>query len=248
MKTAIRFFRLLAAQFLWLRSRMPLVMVLLLALLPPAMVRLAHAGIISYGQLLSGLLQFDERFLPLWALVAGSIVWGDAEPGHRPLLFPWPVRSWELLLTKTLAAGLCYALLAGIAASALPALFTQATGQAGLPLPPGHDWFVRALLPGLVLMALAAAGSALGSPWLGLALGGSLWLCNLHDGGGFWLDRHTAGALNLFAWTRGSHNALAQVNVHTALVILALHAVALLSLVLIVRDGWGAWFARRYDK
>jgi hypothetical protein len=199
-----------------------------LVALPFALAWLVRAEILTPGQLLTGLLHFDERYLPLWALVAGSVVWSDAEPEHRPLLLAWPVRPWELALAKALAVGLGYGALVATAAAGLPTLLAQATGGA-IPRQalPADLLLVRALLPAAVLMALASIGSQTGSPWLGLALGGALWLLNLLDPAAIWLDETTGGALHLFAWTRGSCVPLGVANGRTALVALALHGAAL---------------------
>jgi hypothetical protein len=92
---------------------------------------------------------------------------------------------------------------------------------------PGGLLFVRALLPGTALLALAGTGGALGGPWLGVALGAGLWFLNLLDPTALWLDRATAGALHLFALTRGSATAPGPANRHQAVAALALLVAAL---------------------
>ncbi len=222
------FGQLLAAQRCLLRSWTLLGVTLGIVALPLAAAWLAAVRILTPGQLLAAYQQLDERLLPLWALVAAGIVWGEADTPHRQLLLTWPAWSWKLVLAKALAVGLGYALLAGVAAVGLPALYVRATGVA-LPvhaLPPTLLLW-RAILPAAVLVGATGLGCALGSPWAGLAVGSALWLANLLGGGASLLDRYTAGALNLFAWTRGSCLALGQANVHTALAALILHAAAL---------------------
>lgn len=224
-----RFLHLVASQRRWLCSPTPLVLALGLAALPIGLAWLAHAQVLTAEQLLRGLLQCDERYLPLWALVAGSAAWSDAEAEHRPLLFAWPVRAWELALAKLAAVGLGYALLAGVAALGLPALFTQATGE-GFPSAISVGLLLlRSLLPGALLVALAGIGGALGSPWAGLALGAALWFLNLLEPTATWLDGHTAGALHLFAWTRGSSVSLQVLNERQAIAALGLGGLALVA-------------------
>lgn len=219
---------LFAAQFRWLRTPAPIALALGLAALPLAMARLFHAQILSSGQFLRALLHVDERCLPLWALVAASAVWADAEPEHRPLLFAWPVHGWALALAKLGAAGLAYALLAGAAALGLPLLFAVTTGSEPSALP-GQLLFVRALLPGVALVALAGTGGALGGPWLGVGVGAGLWFLNLLDPTALWLDHATEGALHLFALTRGSTTDLRLANQRQAVASLALLVAALLA-------------------
>lgn len=196
--------------------------------LPLALVWLARAQILTPSQLFNGMLHCDERYLPLWTLVATSAVWADGEPAHRPLLFAWPVRLWALALAKLAAVGLAYAVLAGAAALGLPALYAWAV-RASTPALPSGLLFLRALLPAAVLVALAGAGGALGGPWAGLGLGAALWFLNLLDPTALWLDQASTGALNLFALTRGSTTALEAVNWRQALAALALSGAALLA-------------------
>jgi hypothetical protein len=218
--------RLFTAQHRWLGTPAVIALALGLAALPLALAWLARAQILTTGQLLTGLLHVAERYLPLWALVAGGALWADAEPEHRPLLLTWPLRSWTLALAKLAAAGLAYALLAGGAALGLPALFAHAAGGSA-PAPPGGLLFIRALLPGLTLLALASIGGAPGGPWAGTGLGAALWFANLLEPSSAWLDSATAGLFNLFALTRGSAVALEVLNRHQALAALALLALAL---------------------
>ncbi len=218
--------RLLAAQSRWLCAPTPLVLALGLAALPCALAWLVRVQVLTGEQLATGLLHCDERYLPLWALVAASAVWADAEPQHRPLLFSWPVRGWTLALSKGAAVGLAYTLLAGAAALGLPALYEWAVGGQAAALPAG-PLCVRAALPGALLLALAGTGGALGGPWAALALGAALWFLNLLDPTAVWLDQATAGALNLFTLTRGSVATLPQANLRQALVALALSGLAL---------------------
>ncbi len=220
-----RLLRLMAAQGHWLCSPAPLALLLGLAALPVGLAWLARAQVLAAEQLLSGLLQVAERYLPLWALVAGSVAWTDAEAEHRPLLFAWPVRSWELALAKLAAVALGYSLLAGAAAVGLPALYTWAAGEPLRTFP----LLVRTLLPAAMLLALAGIGGALGSPTAGLAVGAALWFPNLLDLTALWLDRNTAGVLNLFAWTRGSACPLETLNPRQALVALGLGGAAVLA-------------------
>lgn len=219
---------LFAVQLRWLCTPAPLGLALGLAALPLAMARLLQAQILSSEQFLRALLHVDERYFALWALVAASAVWADAEPEHRPLLFSWPVRGWALALAKLGAAGLAYALLAAAGALGLPLLFAATTGSEPAALP-GEVLFVRALLPGAVLLALAGSGGALGGPWLGLGLGAGLWFLNLLDPTALWLDHATAGALHLFTLTRGSTTGLGLANWRQAVAALALLAAALLA-------------------
>jgi hypothetical protein len=221
--------RLIAAQRHWLCSPTPLIVALGLVALPVGLAWLARARVLSADQLGAGLLQHSERYLPLWALLAGSVVWSDAEAEHRPFLFAWPVRAWELALAKLAAVALGYSLLAGAAALGLPALYAWATGE---PMPaalPVGLLLVRTLLPAAMLLALAGIGGALGSPPAGLIAGAALWFPNLLDLTALWLDRHSAGLLNLFAWTRGSAVALDTLNQRQALVALGLGIAALLA-------------------
>lgn len=240
-----RFLHLAAAQRRWLCGATSLVLVPGLAALPIGLAWLARAQILTAEHLLRGLLQCDERYLPLWALVAGSVAWSDAEAEHRPLLFAWPVRAWELALAKLVAVGLGYFLLAGAAALGLPALFTQATGEGFPSAVPAGLLLQRALLPGALLLALAGTGGALGSPSAGLALGAALWFLNLLEPTAFWLDRHTAGALHLFAWTRGSTASLQALNLRQAIAALGLGGVALVAAgaARLLRQRWrtGRW-------
>lgn len=224
--------RLITAQRRWLCSPVSVALALGLAVLPIGLAWLARARVLAADQLLSGLLQYAERYLPLWALFAGSMAWSDAEAEHRPLLFTWPVRAWELALAKLAAVALGYSLLAGAAALSLTACYTWAMGE---PLPaalPAGTLLVRTFIPAAMLLALAGIGGALGSPPAGLAVGAALWFPNLLELTALWLDRHTAGMLNLFAWTRGSTVPLEVLNQRQALVVLGLVGAALLAPVL----------------
>lgn len=236
MKAAARLPRLVVAQFIWLRGWTPAAMALGLGALPLGAMWLVHRGIMTPAQLPSVLRQIDERFLPLWALVAASLTWSDAESGHRPLLHALPVRAWEMALSKMLAASLGYAALATAMAAALRGLLpTVLEGEVAARALPYDLLLLRSLLPAAVLVALAAIGGAFGSAWAGLLLGGSLWLLNLLDASGLWLDQVTAGTLNLFGWTRGSRVLLEVVNLRQAVVALVLHGLAL----------WAPGMARR---
>ena len=225
MRPGRRFLRLLAAQGLWLRNWPVVLLALGFAVLPLAVRWLGQTGALTLAGQYKAYQGLAECYLPLWALVAGAVVWSDAEPCHRPLLFPWPMPSCELALAKLLAVGIVYTLMAGVGALYLPALMARAGGQLS-----GGLVFLRALLSGSLLLALAALGSALSMPWVGMALWAALWFANLEAGTALWLDAHTRGALHLLAWVRGSHWPLAQVNVAAALAALGLLGVALAAL------------------
>ena len=215
-----RFLRLLTAQGLWLRGWMGPLLALGLLALALAAAWLERRGILGTGD------------LPLWALVAGSVVWSDAEPHQRPLLLSWPVRSWELGLAKALAVGLVYALMAATGAICLSALMARAGGSL-----PGSLVFLRALLSGALLLGLASVGCALSAPGVGLVLGATWWFLNMLAESALWLDAHTHGALHLLAWTRGGHWPLDEANKATALVALVSCTLSLMGLGLARRIG-----------
>ncbi len=225
MRQVKRFLRLLAAQALWLRGWLPLLLALGLLALPLTVPWLGDIGILTQVGQYRAYQGLAECYLPLWALVAGSAVWSDAEPRHRPLLLPWPMPSWELALAKLLGVGIVYALMAGAVALYMPALMARVGGQLS-----GGLVLARALLSGTLLLALAAIGSALSTPWAGLFLGAALWFLNLQVDTALWLDAHTRGALHLLAWERGSGWPLAEVNIAATLAALGLLLVALAAL------------------
>ena len=227
-----RFLRLLTAQGLWLRGWMGPLLALGLLALALAAAWLERRGILGTEELYVTYQQWAECYLPLWALVAGSVVWSDAEPHQRPLLLSWPVRSWELGLAKALAVGLVYALMAATGAICLSALMARAGGSL-----PGSLVFLRALLSGALLLGLASVGCALSAPGVGLVLGATWWFLNMLAESALWLDAHTHGALHLLAWTRGGHWPLDEANKATALVALVSCTLSLMGLGLARRIG-----------
>ncbi|MCG0238893.1 MAG: hypothetical protein L6E13_06520 [Firmicutes bacterium] len=225
--------RLVAAQGVWLRRPPVLAATAALVALPPVLA--AWHARMQTGSLYNQLLDFDERWLPLWILVAGPVAWGDGEPPHRPLLLSWPAGRAGAALAKASALLGCFALLCLLAGWGLPPLYIWATGAPATLLSEGTPPFTfpllfsRPLAVGTLLLGLVFVAGAAGAPWAGVASGVLLWIGN-NMAPGAWADRFLGGALNLFAMTGDTAHGLAAVTGRTlaaGLTLIALAAVAL---------------------
>lgn len=207
-----RFARLVRAQLVLVgRGPGPAVtLLLLLAVLPLA--GALRGDWISGGQLISGLIQLDERFLPLGALLLAAGAWQEAEGGHRALWRTWPLGAAEAVASKSaawllaylpaaMAAAVAYPWLAGaLLAGGDPASAGRGRVQTATLAVPVEDFLWRALAPALLLGALVSLGGALGSVWAGTGAGFLLWLANVQDGEA--IRRVTCGGLHLFTWSQ----------------------------------------------
>lgn len=213
-----RWVRLVAAQGVWLRDPLLLVATGALIALPLALAAL-HART-GAGSLASQLIQFDERVLPLWVLVAVPRLWSDGQPPHRELLLSWPATAWEIVASKVVAALWPFVALCGLTAWELPHLYRWATGVPVSALGDGpgflsfHLLFSRPLAVGALLLAFVTVGGMCGVPWAGVTVAALIWLVNAMSVAP-WVDALAGGALNLFAWSGGTAHELSAVTLRT---------------------------------
>lgn len=197
------FVRLTISQALFLREWVLLALTLVVIAWPILdAVLYAWAGL---GNLLTLMVQYVEMILPLWALVAGGLIWKDADYLHRPLLFSWSQDIAFVIVSKLAAVLIPFLGLVLLAEWELPRLYKCAIGTywgstTTWPFAPGV-LSLRAMSVATVFAALGTAGGTSGFAWVGVTAGAVVWLLNVIPEVS-WLKAESGAAFDLFALTR----------------------------------------------
>jgi len=198
-----RFLRLTMVQRFFLRDWVLLVFTLVV-IAWPIIEAVLYAGA-GLGNLLGLMIQYVEMILPLWALVAGGLIWKDADYLHRPLLLSSSQNIAFVVACKLAAVLIPFLGLVLLAEWQLPRLFRWAIETswgttATWPFVPGL-LSLRAMSVAIVFAALGTAGGISGFAWVGVTAGAVVWLLKVIPGVP-WLKAESGGAFNLFALSR----------------------------------------------